>query len=193
MHREVLAERFVTARNAHDDADAALAMDVARELLARARSQPREPANLDVFLQSGDELRDGVIHPLAGRPGETGQLRRVARTRIAERLVRGDPVGELLRERPEVLRAGDEVGLAIDLDEHRALDRDVRNDEPLGSRAPGLGGRGGEALLAKDLARFVEVALRFHERLLAVHHPGAGFGAQVGYELGVDFHGSFRV
>ena len=114
----------------------------------------------------------------------------VARAGVAERVVRGDPVGELLGERPEILRAGDEVGLAVDLDEHRALDRDVRDDEPLGRGAPGLGGRGGEALLAKDLARLVEIALRFHERLLAIHHAGAGFVAQIRDELGVDFHDS---
>ena len=79
---------------------------------------------------------------------------------------------------PEILGARDEVRLAVDLDEHRALDGDVRDDEALGSRAAGLLRRRGEALLAEDLARFVEVALGFDERLLAVHHPGAGFGAQ---------------
>jgi hypothetical protein len=104
--------------------------------------------------------------------------------------VRRNPVGQLFGERAEVLRAGDEVGLAVDLEEHGALHGHVRHDQPFGSRAPGLGRRRGQALLAEDLPGLFEVSLGLHERLLAVHHSSTGFGAEVGDEFGRDFHGA---
>ncbi len=109
--------------------------------------------------------------------------------RVAEGVVRRDAVGELADEDPEVLGPRDEVGLAVDLEQHRPLDRDVGDDEPLRGRPAGLGGGGREPLLAEDLPGFLEVALGFHEGLLAVHHSGARLGAQVGNGFRRDFHG----
>ena len=190
VHRQILAEGLVAARDSDHDADAAVAVDVARELLARAGHEAGEAPDLDVLLERRDQLRDGVPDGLAGWPRQLRDLRDVARARVAEGVVRGDPVSQLLGERPEVLGSRHEVRLAVDLEEHGALERDVGDDETLGRGAAGLRGRGGQTLLAEDLLGLFEVALRLHQRLLAIHHPGARFGAQVGHELGRDLHDS---
>ena len=82
-------------------------------------------------------------------------------------------------QRLEVVVAGDEIGLGIDLD-HDAdivLDRDA--DEAVGGDAPALLGRLGEALLAQPVDRGLDVAVRLAQRVLAIHHARAGLLAQI--------------
>src|ERR671933_1726347 len=92
------------------------------------------------------------------------------------RHVEGDFAGEGL----ELVVPGDEVGLAVDLDEHADLARrvDVARDDPL-RRGP-LAPAGGLGLPAdpQDLDRLLDVATRLLERRLAVHHPRARAVAQ---------------
>src|SRR3546814_1669813 len=66
-----------------------------------------------------------------------------------------------------------------DLFDHRA-DLALRRhaDQALGRDAAGLLGGGGEALLAQPVDRGLHVALGLTQRLLAVHHAGAGLLAQ---------------
>src|SRR5436190_3302721 len=80
--------------------------------------------------------------------------------------------GELLK----LVAPGDEIGLALHLDQHPHLSRgvDVRGDDALaGGPAASLGSRR-LALDAEDLDRLLDVAAGLGERRLAVHDPGAG-------------------
>src|SRR3954451_2974177 len=93
---------------------------------------------------------------------------------------RGDVRGDRAREGDEVLVAGDEVGLAVDLDDgaDAVVVMDVGLDGALGRHPLAALGRGRLSLDAQDLDRLVDVAPRLGERGLAVHHPRAGAVAQ---------------
>ena len=93
----------------------------------------------------------------------------------------GDLHGEVADELLELVGAGHEVGLAVDLDQHAdaAAGVDVAGDEALAGVAAGLLRRGGEALLAQLRDGLVHVAAGLLERALAVHHAGAGPLAQL--------------
>src|SRR3954451_3722420 len=84
------------------------------------------------------------------------------------------------RELLEVLVAGHEVGLAVDLDEHADLARGVyvALDHALRRRALAALGRLGLPLHAQDLDGLVDVPAGLLEGLLAVHHAGARAVAQ---------------
>src|SRR3954451_20948245 len=98
---------------------------------------------------------------------------------------RSDVLSDLARKLLEVVGARDEVGLAVDLDQHADLPGrvDVGGDDALGSATLGalLGLRG--ALHAQDLDGLVSVAVCLLEGALGVHHPGAGAIAQGLYVL----------
>src|SRR3954447_17315042 len=87
----------------------------------------------------------------------------------------GDVHRDLARERLELLVARDEVGVAVDLDEHAdlAVGVDVGRDGALG----GLAAAELERLVAQAHAQVldggVDVAVVFLERLLALHHARA--------------------
>ena len=86
----------------------------------------------------------------------------------------GDVADELL----ELLVLGDEVGFRIDLDQRALGAFDGDPDEALGGGAAGLLGGGRQALGAKPVDRGFHVALVLGQRLLAIHHAGAGALAQ---------------
>src|SRR6185437_8715333 len=104
----------------------------------------------------------------------------------------GDLHGHIAGEADEVLVGGDEVGIAIDLDQ----------DPHLGARVDiGLDGAlGGGALpeildllallQAQDLDRLLDVVLAFGKRLLAIHHARASSVAQGLHVLGGDVGGA---
>jgi hypothetical protein len=181
---------FVAARQPDEHPDAPVAVNVARELLAGPLCPACEAADLDVLLQRRNELQDRVLHGLAAWPGKLCDLGRISRARDAESVVSRDAVGQLLRELAKSLRSGDEVGLAIDLDQDGSLDRHVRHHEALAGHATGLARGRREALLAKDRAGRLEIALGLDERLLALHHSDARFGAQVRHHFRRDVHGA---
>jgi hypothetical protein len=194
VHREVLAEVVISAPEPDEDSDPAVAVDVARELLAGTRDESREPADRDVLSELRDEVRNAVgdrlgrpvgSRKLADRPG-------VARARLAECGVRRHLLGERLRERAEVRGARDEVRLAVHLDQDGGLGGDPRDHESFGGGAVRLARGRREPLLAEDLLGLLEVAGGFDERPLAIHHSHARFGAQIGYEFRSDFHGYLR-
>ncbi len=76
----------------------------------------------------------------------------------------------------EVLLAGDEIRLGVDLDHggRAAVGGTLDRDHAFGGDAPGLLVGLGEARLAHDLGRGFEVAVGLDQRLLAFHHAGAG-------------------
>ena len=98
---------------------------------------------------------------------------------------RDDVEGDVLGEGDEVVVAGDEVGLAVDLDEGADLGVrvDVRLDRSLGG-GPLAAILDPLALLdAEDLDRLVDVSVGLGQGLLAIHHSGAGPVAE-GLDLG---------
>ena len=107
----------------------------------------------------------------------------------------GDLDGEVADELLELVGASDEVGLAVDLDEHAdaAARVDVARDEALAGVAARLLGRGGQALLAQQRDGLVEVAVGLGQRVLAVHEAGAGPLAQFLDQLRRDVRHAVRV
>ena len=86
----------------------------------------------------------------------------------------------------EQLVLGDEIGLGIDLDDRAALALDDDADEALGGGAAGLLRGRGKALGAQPVDRGFHLAIGLGERLLAVHHAGAGALAQFLHDRGRD-------
>src|SRR5207248_8596330 len=99
----------------------------------------------------------------------------------APRIALHYPLPHALHHHPDLLVAGTDLGLAVLLDEHADLSAhvDVGTDRAFGRAPPRLLPGGGEALLAQPGDRLVDVARRFDQRLLAIHHPRAGLLAQV--------------
>jgi hypothetical protein len=95
------------------------------------------------------------------------------------RALRQRDLGGLADEVLELVVLGDEVGLRVDLDRNPASAVDGDADEALGRGAARLLGRRGKALGLERVDRRLEVAAGVVERLLAVHHPGAGALAEV--------------
>ena len=155
---------------------------VAEGLLVQAR--PAVPL-LELALDDlgADVLRlllDGLVGEQLGLLGLEVRRPGCGSMVDVQRREAGDLDGEVADELLELLGARDEVGLAVDLDEHAdaAAGVDVAGDEALAGVATGLLGRRGQAALAQQRDRLVEVAVRLGQRLLAVHEPGAGPLAQ---------------
>ena len=110
------------------------------------------------------DLRAGI--------GRGEQLREIALGRRGER---GDVAHHVL----ELLVAGDEVGLRVDLDDGARLALGDDADEALGGDAVRLLGGLRQALLAQPVDGRFDVALGLGQRRLAVHHAGAGLVAQL--------------
>ena len=136
-----------------------------------AAGELREAVQDDLLAQVGVGLVDVRLDGLAGLDlggeqrldvGRGGRWRRAAAMRVGDGL--------------ELLALGDEVGLALQLDQDTGgvVVRDEGDDGAvLGGAALALG----DALLALDaqgLDGLVDVALGLVQRLLAVHHAGAG-------------------
>ena len=83
--------------------------------------------------------------------------------------------------------AGDEVGLGVHLDHGGAVLGGDDADQALGGGAAGFLGGLAEALLAQPVDGAFQVAVGLGERLLAIHHAGAGLFAQGFHEEGGDF------
>ena len=108
----------------------------------------------------GDVLADGLALGVA-RP------RLVVQRLDGVGLAAGDHLGDFVGEVAEVLVAADEIGLAVDLDEHAGVVADVRGHGALGGDASGLLAGGGQALLAEDLGGLLHVAISLGQRGLA--------------------------
>jgi len=98
-------------------------------------------------------------------------------------------LGDVFDEVAEAVVAGDEVSLAVDFDEDAEFASvvNVAGDAAFVGGTRGFLVGGGDAFFAKDLFRLTGVALGFDEGVLAVHHTGAGFVAQVFDNFGINF------
>src|SRR5579859_89920 len=151
----------------HQDTDrgrqvGALAVQVHRD--GGTVAEHREAVEHDLLTDLGGVL----LHGLPDRtPG--GQLAAQQRLEVG-RPGRGRVLDQGLREPDELLVLGDEVGLAVELEQCPARVR----DQPVGGGTPGPLVHVLRALDAQDLDGLVAVAARLLPRLLTVHHPGAG-------------------
>ena len=145
--------------------------------------------HLVVTIGGDDTLRDGELgdsaqrHVLADRGNQlcqrfvdtvtgAGKLHRLEALDVA--VAAQSQLGHLADESLEAVVAGNEVGLGIDLD-HRALAAVGGDaDQALGGHAAGLLGGGRQALLTQPVDGLFEVAGGLGERLLTIHHAGAG-------------------
>src|SRR5215467_1680328 len=101
------------------------------------------------------------------------------------RIRRGNLHPEILHQLLEGLGARDEVRFAVHLDEYAQLGAvvDVGPDDALTGIPVGALAGLSESLLPEELDGRFEIALRRLERLLAVHHAGAGPVAEVLHQL----------
>src|SRR5690606_39190647 len=97
-------------------------------------------------------------------------------------------VGHGLAEAQEVLVLADEVGFAVDLDDGGAVALLGEGDAAFGGDTVGLLVGLGQARLAQRFGGGVDVAAGLGERLLALHHAGAGALAQFLDQGCGDFH-----
>src|SRR4051795_8081809 len=104
----------------------------------------------------------------------------------------GNVQRDVARERDEVVVAGDEVGVAVDLDQHAdlAVAVDVGRDRALGGLAVADLQRLVAEANAQQLDGGVEVAAGLGQGVLAVHHAGAGGLPELGDLLGGDGGGA---
>ena len=128
-----------------------------------------EAADLHILTDGEEELVLRVVHgALAGVPGARHESVDIGRGFLGDDLRHaGD---ELVEERA----ASDEVGLAVDFDDHADTvdDRGVRH--ALGGDAGRLLGLGSQTLFTQINNGLLEIALVLDERLLAVHQAAAG-------------------
>src|SRR5688500_1972245 len=143
----------------------------------------------DILVEGLDLSFDDLVDEMRGLPalldllGEDPALVRdlvrrdlILVDRDRRRWRSGDMLGDRLHELLEVVRARDEVRLAIHLDEHAklAVVMDVGADEAFARSATrSLVGLGGPALPEELDCRF-HVTIRLFERFLAIHHARAG-------------------
>ncbi len=125
--------------------------------------EKRDPAQLELLADLGRQLGDCLFDSFVTRGG---RFERVDVSRLGRRGGTDHLVGELL----ELRILGDEVGLAVQLDQRAALGR----DQSLGSGALGALADIFGALDSQRLDGLVEVAVGLGQCVLAVQHSGAG-------------------
>ncbi len=181
MHRQILREFIRTALQADQRTDPR-AVQIGTE--QRRGAQARETPNGDVLADLGDQRASSLLDaPTLEPAGEQGvQVRRCGGER---------KLGHRGCEALKFLAAGDEVGLAVDLEEHRvaALARD--RDGAFGGHSLGLLVGLGKPGLAHQFGGGIEIAGGLDERLLALHHSGAGALAQLLDGFGGNVHQVF--
>ncbi len=175
MHRDALGQFLGTALERHQHADAA-AMDIAADHAIALDAG--HAAHVDLLADGGDQGLGGILDATAARVG--GSLQSVDIGGAGVQCDVGDGVAELQEAR--VL--ADEVGFAIDLDQHGLAAGLGGHDAAFGSDAAGLLVSLGQAGLAQPLHRGVEVAVVLDQRFLAFHHAGAGTLTQFLHHLG---------
>ena len=123
------------------------------------------------------DRRDQLLQPVFHGRRLAGEMRRLD---LLDRAVgHKRDLRDLAGERLELLVARDEIGFRIHLDDRGLVSRRLDRDQAFRRDAAGLLGGLGEPLLAQPVDRPFQVAVRFAERGLAVHHARAGLVAEL--------------
>src|SRR3954452_4016387 len=174
VHGDVVRQRLRRVAHLHEhgvDAATALDVQVAVEHVARRSLEPNDLAELDLLLE-GDfqvfELRGALRHGI---------------------FAFGDhQLGQGVRFRLELVAAGDEVGLALELDDGADVALDDQGNKALVVLAVVTLGAGRQTLLTEPLLRSFHVAVVRLEGFLGVHHPRASGLAQRLYVFRCECH-----
>ncbi len=155
----------------HEHADLAAAVDVGRH---GAALDEREAGQLDVLAQRVDGVGHHGLHRLALGVGGLEGLQ-------VGGLGGQGGLGDLLGVGLELVVHAHEVGLAVELHDgaRRGVVGDDGHDRALVGGAAGLLGNGGQAGVAQDVDGLFQVGFGLDERLLALHHAGAGHLAEL--------------
>ena len=134
----------------------------------------------------GHVLADGGygIGERVGDRAAAGVMRALQRLDVSALLDRHG--GDGASERLELLVAGDEVGLGIDLDHHPLMTAHEHGHQALRRDAAGFFRRLGQAFFAQPVDGGLYVAADFGQGVLAVHHAGAGLLAKLLDQRGGD-------
>ena len=171
-------------RTLHHDTNLAAHVDVRSEGVARSRFDQRRPVEDDVLTNHRHLQR----HRLFNR------VFRVTRKGLRLQLVGGlragfkDLVDQGIPEIAEIIELGHRLGFAVELED--GLLRVIACDRhhSIIRRSSGLLRRRREALGSQKFDRLIEVTAGLGERLLAVHHPGAGSVPELFDRLCCDRH-----
>jgi hypothetical protein len=144
-----------------------------------AAGVPHETWHDDILAELGDRRRHALLHRTVGVQ-QPGVVRRVAGLL--------DGREHVLHQRLKIRRPGDEIRLAVDFNENarRVVGRQPAADQAFARRPAGLLCRAREPALAQDRAGFFEAAVRFGQRVLALHHARACLVAQLLHHVGRD-------
>ncbi len=127
------------------------------------RLEADHPADFDLLAQRAGQALDEIVDGLAV-DGATAEIRFA--------LLDHD-FGEGRDRLLEHVALGDEVGLAVQLDERADTAFDQHVDSSLVGVTAGALGRARDALLPEPVLGALDVALGLDQRFLAIHHPGA--------------------
>ncbi len=179
MHRDLAPERgklVLAARQLERNDDADLAQSLRHRIVhvaadrTRLHGDARRATQGHVLADRCDRRIDGIVD------GDVADFVGLDLVEVGADLK--CHVGDHAHQALELIVAGDEVGLCIDLD-HDALERADRDaDQALSGNAAGFLGRLGEALLAKPVDRTRDVTAGLAEGGLAIHHARASHVAE---------------
>ena len=177
LHFLALGGLGLAAGKGNQHAELAAGVEVVTNALVVSGFHDAEGAELHVFAGLGDEGGQAFTELGLQGLGVSGFL-----------LDNG--LGGIGDEVLEVIAAGHEVGLALHGSDGDSLAVSGlgQGDQAFGRGAAGLLGGLGHALFTQEIDSLFEVAVGGHEGLLAVHHAGAGFLAQVFYHRSSNGH-----
>jgi hypothetical protein len=117
-----------------------------------------------------------LAHGAAGAGERLGQQG----IEVGRVLLKGN-LGDTVDKSLEGFVLGYKIGFRVDFDHRTAGSLPGHGHKSLGCHPTGLLGGGGQPFLAQQIDRLLHVAGGFVQRLFTIHHPGAGFGAQVSH------------
>jgi len=169
---EVLGLRHLRIADVELDhrADFAIEVDIGRQESGAVELETRVIADRCLLPRLADDFRQDVVE---GSPVLGGVQQGVgALVGGADQCVLGQQIGG----GHEVRALGDEVGLAAQRDEHAGLPPVGHPGDDQAVRGLSLGslGQRGQPLLTENLHRPIDVAGRFLQGFLAIHHALAG-------------------
>src|SRR3954453_3033537 len=202
IERRRIERQWLGRRDMHRD----LASQLRQRCLVALRFKRDDHADLS------EAFGDRRMHILSDHAGRNRELRRTAqrhvladrRDRVGDCLTDGAPAGiglalqrlcvtdtlvhsdgdDRAHQLLEILIARHEIGFGIDLDDDAVIAAHRNGDEPFRRDAAGFFGSFRQAFLTQPIDGSFDVAGDFGQRVLAVHHAGAGLLAKILDEAG---------